>query len=354
MKNQTKRQKSKKTLANYKLDVFKLPNYGLHKYGSAIPVNKTIFPALTTFTAYYVEIYDESMRCVHLHDSDEVGYVAEGAIEVFICESETVYTKVLVPQGNSWFIPRGTLHSLNNVSKEQATLWVAFNSPTPSDTDVAVILNGIPKYLKNAYSASPHSILKDYIGTNTNHFFNDYPKNELNIKVSKSSPFSFDVINSKPEFSDNSLGKIIHVDKEKWPILKDKNFSVGLFFLKPNVSTDCFWHLNNDALYIIHEGNADIYMIMSGYSNNKMELKKGQYFFVPKATPHVIKNTSHNKELKIIVYYSDDTIKQISLGPSFLFFGDGIIQDSFITNKLVQAKKSKSKTLKNITRLIKA
>jgi hypothetical protein len=37
-----------------------------------------------------------------------------------------------------------------------------------------------------------------------------------------------------------------------------------------------------------------------------------------------------------------------------LFFGDAIIQDSFITNKLVQAKKSKSKTFKNISRLIKA
>lgn len=360
VKNTTKKQKYStgvKKYSNYKLELSKLPTYGLHKYGTATPVNKTIFPVLNTFTSYYVEIFDESMRCVHIHDSDEVGYVAEGQIEVFIWESETVYTKTLIEQGNSWFIPKGALHSLNNVGEKYAKLYVAFNSPHPSNTDIAILLNGLPKYLKNEYAVSPHSILKNYVGPNTNYFFNDYPKDELDIKVSKSSPFSFNINDTKPEFYDNNVGFIKKIDKKKWPILEGTNFSLGKFVLKPRVSTDSFWYKNNDALYIVYNGNADIYMSMSGFNNtndkNKISIKSHEYYFVPKGTPHTIRNSSNNSNLEMIVYYSDDIIEHVSLGPSLLFFGEGIIQDSFITNKLVQAKKSKSKTIKNIKRLIK-
>ena len=325
VKLKTKRVKTtqKKSYLDFKMDIDVLPTIGLKKYGTATIVDKNNFPVLKTFTSFFVEIYDDSMGTIHTHDCDEFGYVSEGTVQVYIWESETKNTMIEVPAGNVWFAPSGSLHSVNNVGDTPAVLYVGFNSPTRSNIDISVMLNGLPHYLKNEYAASPHSLLKNFVGPNDNYIFTTYPKSEVNAKINKNSPYTYNLRNSKPYFNDSKIGKIFSVDKSKWPILN--RFSISHYLLEPNVSTSAFWYSSVDALYIICKGNANMYMTLPGYNNtnekNKVALTARNYFFVPKASQHVICNSSSTNTLDFIVFFSDDTHKMISLSESLLFFG---------------------------------
>jgi oxalate decarboxylase/phosphoglucose isomerase-like protein (cupin superfamily) len=110
-------------------------------------------------------------------------------------------------------------------------------------------------------------------------------------------------------FNKYGLGKIINVDKYSWSVLKNSTISCAVFYLQSNVSTDCFWYKNVDALYVVIKGEAIIYPIMDSFDNtnekNKIILQELEVFFVPKTTPHSILNISPH-ELKIIVFYSDN------------------------------------------------
>jgi len=348
------------SIDKYRLEVTKLPKLGNGLFGFAYAPDKLNFPVLVSFTTYYVEIFDESMRCIHIHDCDELGYVAEGAIEVLIWTDDNQYTKTLVPEGNLWFIPKGALHSLNNVGKEHAKLWVGFNSTMPSNTDLGIVLNGLPTYLKQKYAGSPHSLLKDYVGPNYNYYFNNYPKNEINMKMSTNSIFSFDFSTIIPEFNDKNLGIIRTVNCKYWPLLKGANLSVSRITMKPNTSTDYHWFSNADANYVIFKGEADIYMSIPNYNNdndnNKLSVKAYEYAFVPAATPHSIRNTSKSNNLEIVVFLSSEDAKQVHLGNSLLFFGDSIIQQSFVTRMGEEYPGTQGRVIenvKNIGRIIK-
>jgi oxalate decarboxylase len=332
----------------YKLDTSKLAPLGTGEYGMAHGVHKSNFNVLNTFTTYYVEIYDDSMRCIHMHDANELGYVADGAIEVIIW-SETKVTKTLATKGCMWFIPKGALHSLNNIGEKNATLWIAFNSTNPSNTDVAVLMNGLPQYLKNEYSASPHSLLKNYVGPNYSYYFNYCPKEVSRTATSLNSPFvlSFDGIN--PDIYDKDLGCIKRVSWLDWPIIKGTKFSAGHISLRPRTSTDCYWYGNSDANYVIYKGSGKFFMVMTNFNNpcEGVPIKTGDFYFVPCATPHSIMNDS-DSDLELVVFYSsDDHVSKISFGEAITFFGDTMIQDSLMTSS-GQQYANPDKIIKNI------
>jgi oxalate decarboxylase len=342
----------KNKFEKYKLNLRNVQAQGIQKYGIAKAVDKLNY--LASLSVFYVEIFDDSMRTIHSHDCDELGFVQEGTIQVFIWVNEKEYTMIEVTKGNLWFIPSGALHSLNNVGDTNAILRIAFNSVLPTNNDIAVLLNGLPQYIKNEYSESPHSLLKNFIGPNNSYFFAPYSNTEFNFKMSTNSPYLFKLEDSKPDYNDKSLGKILSVDKKKWPTLINTKFSIAHLYLNPNVSTQAFWYLNTDVVYVVYEGNADIYMTITGYNNNnnKISLKPEDYFFVPCASQHVIKNTSSTSPLKIVAFFSNDTHEYYSLNQGLLFFGDALIQNNLITNQLEPMKRSTYKTMKNVKNML--
>jgi len=341
------------SIDKYRLVLNKLPKLGNGMFGYAYAVDKVNFPVLVSFTTYYVEIFDESMRCIHMHDCDELGYVAEGAIEVLIWTDENQSTKTLIPEGNLWFIPKGALHSLNNVGKQHAKLWVGFNAIMPSNTDLGVMLNGLPTYLKQKCSGSPHSLLKDYLGPNYNYYFNNYPKNELKMKMDMNSIYGFDFSTITPDFHDNNLGTIKTVGTKNWPMLFGSNFSVSRITLKPNTSSDYFWFSNADINYVVYKGEGDFYITKPNYNNNdnKISVKSYEFVFVPCATPHTFRNTSRTNNLEIVAFMSSEEPKIVQIGNSLTFFGDSIIQQSLVDVMGQEYKGTNGKVIQNFKKI---
>ena len=327
------KQSESNTLEKYKFTLKAEDYVGIKEYGRAIAVNKNNFQVLKTFTSFYVEIYNNSMRTPHLHDCEEFGFVSDGTIEIMMWNSENEYTSNIANKGDFWFIPKGVLHSLNNLGNTNAILYVGFNSPDPTNIDIAIVLNGLPQYLKNQYAGSPHSLLKNYNGPTTNYYFNKFnvEKNTSNKYII--SQYVFDSKNIPYYYNEFDFGNIKFINKYNWYLLNNISMSSGLFELKAKSSTFSFWYTNADVLYIIIDGHIELYVGLPDMNNNKIILNKNEYFFMVSGTPHVINNIS-NVDSKILAYYSTNDVVINKLGQSFPFFNNSIMQNVLVSNSL--------------------
>src|ERR1700722_13117203 len=108
-------------------------------------IDKNSFPALDGVTCYTLEVWEAGMRLPHWHpNASELGFVVSGAIEVIIWRSAGETATFRLTAGMCWFIPQAALHSLNNIGKEHAKLFIGFSNDLPQDIDLPVAYNGIP------------------------------------------------------------------------------------------------------------------------------------------------------------------------------------------------------------------
>ena len=187
----------------------KIKAFSQKDVGQAWLVDKTNFPPVQDVTCYTLELWDESMRVPHWHpNAFELGYVITGTVQIIIWRSAGESAVFNVEAGMCWFIPQGALHSLNNLGAEKAQLLVGFSSDTPQDMDLPVAFNGVPLFLRDAYT-SPHTELKNWRGVTANPLVSNFSFPPHALEQRTGSPYKFDLAQVTPLFSDSKLGSVI-------------------------------------------------------------------------------------------------------------------------------------------------
>jgi hypothetical protein len=86
------------------------------------------------------------MRVPHWHsDGDEIGLVLDGKIRVTIWNGNDCEKQVFTAEKmGSWFIPKGTLHCLENVSSQKTQFLVCYDNPNTADRDFIDAWHAMP------------------------------------------------------------------------------------------------------------------------------------------------------------------------------------------------------------------
>ena len=70
---------------------------------------------------------------------------------------------VSITPGQSWVIPAGSLHSLNNVANTQSVMIISWNGDAPNTFDLPVIYNSLPSDIAIDYTKpKKHQALVHY------------------------------------------------------------------------------------------------------------------------------------------------------------------------------------------------
>ncbi len=285
-------------------------------------VDQGNFSVLNGVTCYTLEVWDESMRLPHWHpNASELGYVRKGIIEIILWRSPGETSVFTVGEGMCWFIPQGALHSLNNISEEKAELLVGFSSSTPQNVDLPVAFNGIPAPIRNAYT-SPHADLKNWSGPISSPYFGDYTPNKSLKDMVTGSPYRFDFAQATPLFANAQMGSVIWGIKDNWNILED--ISVLRAHLKPSVARDPIWYPDVNTLYVVSEGSGQFHIVLDGIQPQAIDVKPGDYFFVPVGTLHTFINTT-NEDFEVIAFFTKaNPLPEVSLSVSTAFFPNNV------------------------------
>jgi oxalate decarboxylase/phosphoglucose isomerase-like protein (cupin superfamily) len=295
----------------------------IKEVGLAHTVDKNSFPALDGVTCYTLEVWEECMRLPHWHpNASELGFVVSGSIEVIIWRSPGETASFTLTAGMCWFIPQAALHSLNNIGKGHAQLFVGFSTDLPQDIDLPVAFNGIPVEIRAAYT-NPHSELRKWSGPIENYLVGRFHLQPAVREVIMASPYKFDFA-SVPPLLHSELGSVMWGVKSNWSILQ--NISVLRARLKPWVARDAIWYPDAGTLYVVSRGKAQFHIIVEGKKHAPLNVEFEDYIFVPCGVLHTFVNNTE-EDFEVIAFFTKaDPAPEISLAVSSSFFPETLLK----------------------------
>ena len=266
---------------------------------------------------FFYDLVDNSMRVPHWHsDGDEIGLVLNGKIRVTIWngvkKEKHVFT---VEEMGSWFIPRGTLHCLENFSTEKTRFLVSYNNPNAADRDFLDAWVSVPSEILSAstnLSSEDVAVIKKQ--QLRNRLSKYEPTTHLASKVIINSPFSGNLNSSKPIYK-TELGEIRRININDAPEMK--NMAWQKTIIKAGSLRLPHWYTNANVLLYVNKGTAFVSLLDSigDGSYEKMYyfiVKEGSVIALPTGFFHSLLNIS-NEDLEYYEAFMSNDLNEITL-----------------------------------------
>ena len=249
---------------------------------------------------FFYDLVDNSMRVPHWHsDGDEIGLVLNGKIRVTIWNGNKKEKHVFTAEEmGSWFIPKGTLHCLENFSIEKTRFLVSYNNPNAADRDFLDAWMSVPNEILSAstnLSDEEVTIIKKQ--QLRNRLSKYEPTTHLASKKIINSPFSSNMNSLKPIYK-TELGEIRRITNKNAP--KMKNMAWQKTIIKPGSLRLPHWYTNVNVILYVHKGNAFVSLLNSigdgvlKEKNYNFTINEGSIIALPAGFFHSILNISND------------------------------------------------------------
>ena len=266
---------------------------------------------------FFYDLVDNAMRVPHWHsDGDEIGLVLNGKIRVTIWngikKEKHVFT---VEDMCSWFIPRGTLHCLENFSTEKTRFLVCYNNPNAADRDFLDAWVSVPNEILSASTNLSSEEVTHIKNQQLRNRLSKYePTRQLASKVIINSPFFGNMNATKPLYK-TELGEIRRITNHNVPQMK--NMAWQKTIIKPGSLRLPHWYVNSNVLLYVNKGSAFV-SLLDSIGDGSLEkmyyfiIKEGSVLALPTGFFHSILNIS-NEDLEYYEAFMSNDLNEITL-----------------------------------------
>lgn len=262
----------------YRMNIFTDGKITKNDAGVRVSEDGDQIAANNTGQVFYYELLPSAMRVPHWHtNGHEVGTVVTGKMRVEIWDASTKPTIYYVGPGQTWFIPIGKLHSLENVGTDQLKFIVVYDNPETTDRDFVT-----------AWASLPNALLAKSVGLNESDIVH-IQKTTVNrlsafeqtmAQEDTHDPYGYgnDFSKIKPLFS-SAHGSVVRLDR-------DVNAHMGAMalqrtILKPGAMRVPHWYLSGDMLLYVNQGIAYFTMMDDDGSVFHRLIRRGDLISVP-------------------------------------------------------------------------
>ncbi len=256
--------------------------------------------ASRAFSIYRLVINEGCFREPHWHaNADELGYCLKGRALVTIFSSGNLHSQFTISTGEMFFVPSGSLHSIENIGNGTAEFIITFSHEMPEDFG----LSGFSGSLAQSVLANTWGLRTDKIDGVTRS-----PKDiqlgrsagpvEIPESAHYASPYKF-AIEARAPLVSAPTGSAIVARRDTWPALKKQAmYSLrvqGIGMREPH------WHPETAELGYVHTGRARMTVQDFGGNAETYELSEGDVYFIPRAYPHHIENLTDG-EMRFLIF----------------------------------------------------
>lgn len=291
--------------------------------GYRVKATKSNFPLLQGMSIYKIVLNPKSVREPHWHaNANELGYCVKGKVLVSFYATRNNRASFLVSTGETFYVPSGSLHAVENVGDEPAELVLQFSHEEPEDFSLSSSFGMFSDaVLGNTWDVSAKVF--EPLKRSTNDVF--IASMEHSTKVSKEaqyvSPYHYNLEGASPLLSNE--GGLVRVAREDvWPILNNQ----ALYSLKLTGKgmREPHWHPETAELGYIKKGKGRMSIQSPSGAVETYEINEGDIYFIPKAYPHHIENLSDDV-LEILVFFDQNMPADIGFSASVKSFSDEVI-----------------------------
>jgi oxalate decarboxylase len=269
--------------------------------GYRILGTKKNFPALNGMSVYFLSLQPQAVREPHWHaNADELGYCIKGNLLISLYANGNDRETFLISQGETFFIPSGSLHTLENVGAEAAELILQFSHDEPEDFGLSSVFGMFSDEVLGNTWATPGEYFHT-LKRSTKEIF--ISKLASASKIEKAnhykSKYQFSLEASSPLVV-NGGGSAKVARNNVWPVLGRQ--SVYSLHLTKEGMREPHWHPETAELGYVNAGKGRMSILSPDGTVDTYIMEKGDIYFIPKAYPHHIENLG-NEDLHLVIFF---------------------------------------------------
>ncbi len=286
---------------SHHLSFHKLKPQDQSEGGYRIRATKTNFPALQNMSFYKLFLEQKAVREPHWHaNADELGYCLKGKLLVSIYGNKNMREIFVVEEGHMFFIPQGSLHSIENIGPGMAEAILQFSHEEPEDFGLSSVFGLFSDAVLGNTWNIPASHFKAMKRPSKEAFI---AKLEESTPVSKdmhyASPYHFALEESSPLLA-NDGGSAKVARNNVWPILQKQ--ALYSLRLSGEGMREPHWHPETAEMGYVAEGRGRMSILSPTGKIDSYIMEKGDIYFIPKAYPHHIENLQ-TSELHLLIFF---------------------------------------------------
>jgi oxalate decarboxylase len=232
------------------------------------------------------------LREPHWHaNAHELGYVVHGEALITIAGNHATRDSFVVRDGDMFFVPSGSLHSIQNLGDDEAEFILAFSHEHPEDFGLSASFGAMtPAVLGNTYDASAGQFARfaEIAGLPIEPEIVALPATApLENQALHVDPLKFGIETALPQI-DGLAGSARQSKTSLWPALD--NIAMYSVRISDKGMREPHWHPETAEMGYVVDGAARMTILDPDGSKDTYELAPGDVYFIPPAYPHHIEN----------------------------------------------------------------
>lgn len=257
------------------------------------------------------------IRELHWHQTAEWAVMTRGKARVTTLSRAGLPAVEDVEEGDLWFFPAGTPHSLQGLGPDGAEFVLAFDDGQQSESNTLL--------LTDWFAHTPPEVLAKNFGV-AQEVFSDIPLHNLWIfpgdeppalEIDQAAagvewgiePVIFRLSRSQPRYQ-NSGGSVQVADSTNYAY--SNTVAAALVTVEPGSMRELHWHPNADEWQYYLRGSARMTVFNTGPHANTTDFRPGDVGVVKKNYGHYIENTGDDV-LQFLEVFRTDRYEEISL-----------------------------------------
>lgn len=323
----------------YRMNIFKTGKVDTNSAGVRVSEQGNQITKNDAGLVFYYELLPSAMRVPHWHaNATELGTVTSGKMRVEIWNGADKPTVYYVNKGETWIIPQGTLHSLENVGTEKLSFLVIYDKPVTADRDFVTAWASLPKSMLVNSVGLTQAELAHIQKTTNNPLSNFQPSVESEVE---NDPLGLSSdLNKITPFYSSDQGSIVRLGKDQNP---NMFMTLQRTILKPNAMRTPHWNTAGNELLYVQDGVAFISMMDDDGKVYQRLVQRGDLISIPVGNFFGLINVG-SKDLEIYeAIQTPDKFNEITLLGGAKQFNTDVIQGALniskdSANKLLQNK----------------
>lgn len=318
--------------------------------GWAREVTTRELPVATEISGVNMRLKPGGIRELHWHKEAEWAYMIAGRARITAIDAEGRNFIDDVSEGDLWYFPAGTPHSIQGL-EEGCEFLLVFDDGSFSENETFLITDW--------FAHTPSDVLAKNFGVPETAFADlpvDFAHTRYVFDGKVPGPLASDAVNSPagaiPQtFSHRMLaqepikaagGQVRITDSSNFPI--SKTIAAALVEVEPGGLRELHWHPNTDEWQYYLAGQGCMTVFASGGKARTFDYQAGDVGYVPFAMGHYVENTG-DETLVFLEMFRSDHFADISLNQWMALTPPELVQAHLNLDQPTMAALSKDKPI---------
>lgn len=256
--------------------------------GSRADATAHNFPALTHMSLSLLTLFSKGLREPHWHpNANELSYCLEGEGLMTIFGPHNTHDSFTLSKGSIAFVPKGSLHAIENRGEGSLRMLVCFDNATPEDLEISSSISAMPAHILAETFQQKSSFFEQLQGDLKPVFISQLTASTPISKAYETNRYKMELEAISPQLSAKG-GWVKMSNAFLFPALE--GLAIYSLYLNEKGAREPHWHPNAAELNYLISGDARISLLSPHGKVESFDMHTGDMSYLPQGYLHHIEN----------------------------------------------------------------